>query len=80
MLFASTYVWLRTLLAPERLDGFYSHSAFSKLSILGRCPANLNILTPALGWTPKYKTRIFSKPVTTTLLKVSRLMHGGHTP
>jgi hypothetical protein len=31
-------------LAPERLYGFYSYSAFKSLSILDRCLVNVNIL------------------------------------
>jgi hypothetical protein len=34
----SLYVW-----APKRLDRFYSHSVFRRLSIIGQCPENTNI-------------------------------------
>jgi hypothetical protein len=42
------YVCMFTSLEPERLDGFYSYSAFKSSSILGKCLMNLN-LAPKTG-------------------------------
>jgi hypothetical protein len=50
MLLVSTYASLRISLAPERLHGLYSRSAFNNSSLLGRCPVNLNIPAPKI-WT-----------------------------
>jgi hypothetical protein len=43
-MYVRTYICMCVLLAPGRLDGFYSYSAFKSLSIIGRCPVNMNIL------------------------------------
>jgi hypothetical protein len=29
--------------APERLDGFYSYSVIKNLSVIARCPVNMNL-------------------------------------
>jgi hypothetical protein len=36
-------------LAPERLNGFYSHSFFKSLSFIGGCPVNINNPNPKAG-------------------------------
>jgi hypothetical protein len=56
-----------SLLAHERLGGFYSCSVLRSLSVRSRCPEDMNILTPKKGGggpfrqVPKYKLAIFSK-------------------
>jgi hypothetical protein len=32
------------LLSPKRFDGFYLYSVYKSLSIVARCPLNMNIL------------------------------------
>jgi hypothetical protein len=41
--------WICVSLASERLEGFYSYSAFKSLSIIGRFPVNMNIPAPKTG-------------------------------
>jgi hypothetical protein len=36
-------------LRPELLDGFYSHSVFKSLSVIGWCLVNTNIVAPKTG-------------------------------
>jgi hypothetical protein len=40
--------WLCALLAPQRLDGFYSYLELKSLSTVGRCSVNLNSPAPKL--------------------------------
>lgn len=39
----------RASLASERLEGFYSYTAFKSLSIIGRFPVNMNIPAAKTG-------------------------------
>jgi hypothetical protein len=58
------YVCMRTSLAPQRLDEFYSYLVFKSLYLIGRFSLNTNILTPkvwALIEASKHKFSIFSK-------------------
>jgi hypothetical protein len=43
-------VWMYASAAPEGLGGFRSYSVFKSLCVMGRCPANINILSQKL-WT-----------------------------
>jgi hypothetical protein len=60
-------------LAPEGLDGFYSHSVSESPSVVGRCQVNMNILRVKIGVrqmsTSKHKIAIFSKTSPTILIK-----------
>jgi hypothetical protein len=59
-------------LAHERLDRYYSRSKLKSLSIIGRCPVNMNILPSkagALNISPKNKMAIFSKYVLTIYIE-----------
>jgi hypothetical protein len=38
------YTWMCPSLAPEPFDEFYSNSVFKSLSIIDRCPLNMNIV------------------------------------
>jgi hypothetical protein len=68
-------------LAPELLDGFYSCSVFKSLSILGRCPVNLNIPYPKQAisrWAPA-KNRDFIENRLNDSDSIS-VVHGDHIP
>jgi hypothetical protein len=40
---------MRTSLAPERTDAFYSYSVFKRLSVIVWCPMYMNIIAPKTG-------------------------------
>jgi hypothetical protein len=53
------YVWLFALLAPERLDGLYSCSVFTSLSVIGPWPVNITIPYGHFAWGLKHKMAYF---------------------
>jgi hypothetical protein len=57
--------------ACEQLEGYYSYSFFSSLSIRVWCPVNMNILAPKIGafWMdPKKKNGDFLEKVLMILI------------
>jgi hypothetical protein len=51
-------------LAAEKFHGFHSYSIFESLTIIGRCPVNINILAPKAGplhWSPQTQKWDFLK-------------------
>jgi hypothetical protein len=71
------YGWMWASLPPEWLDEFYSYSVFMRLSIMGRCPVNTNILAPKqcpFTAVPKHKIYIFSKTAATSMVELQRFM------
>jgi hypothetical protein len=41
--------WMDVHLAPEQLDGFYSHSVLTHLCVTGRQPVNMNMKSLKIG-------------------------------
>jgi hypothetical protein len=37
------HAYIDEWICPEQMDGFYSYSVFESLSIIDRCPININI-------------------------------------
>jgi hypothetical protein len=76
MLSVCMYVCMYDSLAPEVLDGIYSHSVSKDVSIRGRCPVNVNIPAQKIGplkWARELKMAIFSKRILTTYFNASNL-------
>jgi hypothetical protein len=74
------YLWICTSLAPERLVGFYSHSAFKSLSNIGQYPVNIDNSTPKIGALhkpPKLSMTISPEMALEILINFSNLWIGG---
>jgi hypothetical protein len=76
----SMYVRMCTVLAPGRLEGFYSYLLFKSLYVIGWCPGNLNILvtkieTPQMG--PKKPNGNFLANGRNNLYLIP-VIYGGH--
>lgn len=57
----SIYICMCPSLAPKRLYGFYSYSAFKSLSVTGRCTVNVKITGPGVLQMGPVKKMILSK-------------------
>jgi hypothetical protein len=58
-------------LAPAQLNGLYSHFTFKGLSMLDRCPLNLDISAPKIGaiqMSPKIKMAVLLKIALTVVI------------
>jgi hypothetical protein len=69
-------------LVPERLDGFYSYSAFLSISVIGRCQVNVNIPALQIGaihMGPKTQNGDFLKDDSNNAKETS-VIYGDHRP